>query len=204
MHLGKLLGGGSPRRSQKKIIDGAHTAHAQATGDALRPDLLPEKHGNVLVAVSGCDLDREVMTLACKVAEAKKAPIFAVYGIEVPRTKAIDDEMPTETEEAHAALDCAGTVAERLGIQIEPEIVQSRHFGHSLVDEAEAHDCALVIMSLPYRMGIGGEIEGAEAVDYVLRNAPCTVWVVRGRPPTQAERPDRERVGRSERSPAAQ
>jgi nucleotide-binding universal stress UspA family protein len=203
MHLGKLLGGRPPRRS-RKVIDGAHTAQIQANGDALKPDLLPEKHGNVLVAIGGCDLDREVMTLACKVAEEKRAPIFAVYGIEVPRTKAIDDEMPEETDKAHDALDCAATVAERLGVQIEPEIIQSRHFGHSLVDEAEAHDSALVIMSLPCRAGIGGELEGVDTVEYVLRNAPCTVWVVRGRPPKQSGRSERDRVSPPERTPVTQ
>jgi nucleotide-binding universal stress UspA family protein len=201
MHLGKLLGGRPPRRSQK-VIDGEHNAGGQANG-SLKPDLLPERHGNVLVAVSGCDLDREVMTLACKVAEEKKAQIFAVYGIEVPRTKAIDDEMPNETEQAHTALDCAATVAEQLGMDIEPEIVQSRHFGHSLVDEAEAHHSALVIVSLPYRAGTGGVIEGADAVEYVLRNAPCTVWVVRGRPPEKSERPERDRLSHVERGAVA-
>jgi len=212
MNLGRLLGG-KPYRRSNKIIDGQHTTNdaTHFNGSALKPDLLPlsdEQNGNgahgkrgLLVAVTGSDLDREVMTLACKVAQEKKAPIFAVYGIEVPRTKAIDDEMPTETEKAHQALDCVATVAQQLHMVIEPEIVQSRHFGHSLVDEAEAHDCALLIMGLPYRIGVGGQIEGTEALEYVLRSAPCKVWVVRGLPQEKTERSAAERANRLERSP---
>jgi nucleotide-binding universal stress UspA family protein len=196
---------GLPIKRGEKIIDGGHPTGgaAQTHGGALKPDMLPladQENGrnahckrNVLVAVTGCDLDREIMTLAGKVAREKKAQIFAVYGIEVPRTKAIDDEMPAETEAAHEALNQVASVADQMDIKIEPEIVQSRHFGHSLVDEAEAHDCALLIIGLPYRFAVADQIEGAETLDYVLRNAPCKVWIVRGQPPEKAERPERER-----------
>jgi nucleotide-binding universal stress UspA family protein len=141
---------------------------------------------SILVAVGGCELDREVTTLACKVAKEKNARLFAVYGIEVPRTLAIDDELPEQTERAHQALERAAEVAERAGVELESEVVQSRHFGHSLVDEASLHDCALLIMGLPYKQGVGGQIQGAETLDYVLKNALCKVWVVRGSPPEKA------------------
>ena len=194
---------GLPLKRSAKVIDGQHPAgaHEQVNGDALKPDMLPlenEQDGrnahckrNILVAVSGCELDREIMTLAGKVAREKKSEVFAVYGIEVPRTKAIDDEMPQETERAHKALDHVQAVAEQMSLDIEPEIIQSRHFGHSLVDEAEAHECALLIIGLPYRLTLGDEIEGFETLEYVLRNAPCKVWIVRGQPTDKADKADK-------------
>jgi nucleotide-binding universal stress UspA family protein len=199
---------GLPARRSTKIIDGRHAEGTNGQEDALTPDVLPlgEQHNgqaaarrNILVAISGTPLDRSVMTLACKAARDKKAQVFAVFGIEVPRTKAIDDEMPAETRSAHEALDQVTSVAGRMDIDIEPEIVQSRDFGHSLVDEAEAHECALLVMGLPYRLGVEGEIVGTEALDYVLRHAPCTVWVVRGQPPERAQPP--EQVEQAERQP---
>jgi nucleotide-binding universal stress UspA family protein len=198
---------GLPIRRSAKIIDGQHPtgAPAQNGGETLKPDMLPlsnEETGrsgqckrNILVAISGCELDREVMTLAGKVARDKKAQVFAVYGIEVPRTKAIDDDMPEETEAAHTALNKVASIADQMDQEIEPEIVQSRHFGRSLVDEAEAHDCALLIIGLPFRLGVGDQIEGFETVEYVLRNAPCKVWIVRGRPQEKVEKAERERSG---------
>lgn len=207
MKIRDLLGG-LPNRRSTKVIDGQHPMGAPAQGDmdAFKPDMLPldeEQNGhqgrcnrNILVAVSGHELDRELVTLAGKVAREKKAAvrpqIFAVYGIEVPRTKAIDDEMPEETDRAHQALNHAAGVALQMDIEIEPEIVQSRHFGHSLVDEAEAHECALLILGLPYRIGLNGQIEGSDALDFVLRNAPCKVWVVRGQPPEKLDHPEHE------------
>lgn len=214
MKFRELLGG-LPVGRTAKVIDGQHPRGASRDNDTdeLKPDLLPLPEGqngrngqckrNILVAISGCALDREVMTLACKVAKDKKAPLYAVYGIEVPRTKTIDDEMPEQTENAHKALDQAAAVAEQLSMDIEPEIVQSRHFGHSLVDEAEAHDCALLIMGLPYRIGLGGKIEGSDTLDYVLRHAPCKVWIVRGQPPEKAQELEHETSERVERSVAA-
>ena len=198
MILGKWLGAGPSRRSGK-VIDGAHPTAASAAerGDALKPDLLPDDQclhrgqhlTNILVAVRGWSVDREVVSLACKVANEKHGQVFAVYGIEVPRTKAIDDEMPQQTELAHVALERAAGVAHKAGIEIAKEIIQSRDLGHSLVDEAEAHECDLLIIGVPYRLGLGGQIEGMDALTYVLQNAPCKVWVVRDRRIDPAQQP---------------
>jgi nucleotide-binding universal stress UspA family protein len=192
----ELLEGRLPLGRSAKIIDGRHPedAPAQQGEEALKPDVLPisdEQNGhghakrNVLVAVSGCELDREVVSLAGKVAREKRAKIYAVYGIEVPRSKVIDDEMPAETESGQRALYCVGTVADKMGLDIDTEIVQSRHFGHSLVDEAQSHDCALLIYGVPFRHLGEDEIAGQDTLDYILRHAPCRVWIIRGQPPEQ-------------------
>src|SRR5258708_38618117 len=131
------------KRWSSKVSDGQQPMGAPAQGDmdAFKPDMLPldeEQNGhqgrcnrNILVAVSGHELDRELVTLAGKVAREKKAAvrpqIFAVYGIEVPRTKAIDDEMPEETDRAHQALNHAAGVAPPMGNENGPEIRQPRH-----------------------------------------------------------------------------
>jgi nucleotide-binding universal stress UspA family protein len=154
-----------------------------------KPDMLPMegddgKNPNckrhVVVAVNGDELDTELVSLACNLAKAKKADVFAVYGIEVPRKLAIDAEMPEETATASRALERAAQVAEQMHLRIEPEIVQSRNFGQSLVDEAKAHECSLVVLGLPYQVGAGGHFDLGETADYVLKNSPCRVWLIRG------------------------
>lgn len=195
MVLGWLRGNASSAQNGK-VIDGAHPEQATAEANALKPDLLPDdqnKDGtltrhNILVAIKGTELDREIMSLACKVALQKKnATIYIVYVIEVPRAKAIDDPMTDETKVAKQALLNAAIVAQNAGVtSLQREIVQSRDQGHSLVDEVEAHQCKLLIVGIPYREDMGGQIEGVDAVAYVLQHAPSKVWVVRDRPHDQA------------------
>src|SRR5579864_9470540 len=68
--LGWLRGNGSSAQNGK-VIDGAHLEQAAAGSDALKPDLLPDdqhtegtltRH-NILVAVKGDELDREIVSL---------------------------------------------------------------------------------------------------------------------------------------------
>lgn len=143
---------------------------------------------NILVAVNGTDLDKELVALACSLAKQKKVEVFAVYGIQVPRTLPVDADLPDQTQQARGALEFAETVADRLNARMEAEIIQSRHFGQSLVDEAATHDCALVVIGLPYKVGRQGHFDLDETTDYVLKNAPCRVWIVRGQPPDKVER----------------
>jgi nucleotide-binding universal stress UspA family protein len=134
---------------------------------------------NILVALQGDELDDELITLAYYMVRQRKGQVFAVYGIEVPRTLPVDAELPEQAAKATSVLEHAVSTAERLNFTLEPEIVQSRSWGASLVDEAEAHQCALIIMGISYRMGRGGRFELGDAVPYVLAHARSRVWVIR-------------------------
>lgn len=199
--MGLLERLGLPTGRAMKIIDGRHPEQLHTSGNAPKPDMLPlpedadglhtHPKRNVLVAITGHDLDCETMTMACNIAKMKKAGVYAIYGIEVPRKLAIDAELPKETETASEALERASAVADQMHMHIDPEIVQSRNFGQSLVDEARAHECALVILGLPYRVGVGGHFDLGDTADFVLKNAPCRVWLIRGQRPESAERIER-------------
>ena len=186
--MGLLERLGFPTGQATKIIDGHHPAQLHNGGGNSKPDMLPlpEESGrqehtcrNILVSISGCDLDTELLTIACTLAKTKRAEVYVVYSIEVPRKLAVDADLPEQTAAATRAIEHAVQVAERLKVSIEPEILQSRHFGQSLVDEAEAHDCALLMMGLPYRLGIGGHFELGDHTSYVMKHALCRVWLVR-------------------------
>ena len=182
---------GIPAGHATKIIDGQHP-HAPHAGGGTTPkaDMLPLPEGddgkqafckrNILVAISGKELDTEIVTLACNLSKTKKGSVFVVFGIEVPRKLPIDAELPEETAAASSALETAANVAQQVQVHVDPEIIQSRHFGQSLVEEAIAHECILLIVGLPYQIGIGGNFDLGETADYVLKNAPCKVWLVRG------------------------
>jgi nucleotide-binding universal stress UspA family protein len=184
-----------------KIGDRQHAGETAAeTNEHSLPDMLPLgdsqtqtcKHCSVLVAVTGDELDHELMGLACAVAEQKHADVVhLIFGIEVPRTKPVDEEMPRERATADEALDKAEADAGHCRIAIDKEYIQSRNVGQSLVDAAATHECALLIMGVPYNAPSEGQFELTETVDYVLKNAPCRVWVIRGQPPVGATEPRR-------------
>ena len=186
-----------------KVVDGQHpeSSRARLVDNAIRPDMLPlpadaqgrpvQAHCNIIVGVTGSELDRETVSVACTLAKTKKVEAFAIYGIEVPRTQPIDAEMADETRQASEALDRAVAIAGQVGADLEPEIVQSRSFGQSLVDESEAHGCALIILGVPYKLGHSGQFQISEAADYILKHARCKVWIVRGQIAGPVARPAR-------------
>lgn len=149
---------------------------------------------NVLVAVSGTEQDRELVSLACALSKQKNMDVHMVYGIEVPRSLPVDAEMPEETDEAGAALDTADEVARDQHVRAEKEIIQSRSFGQSLVEESEARGCSLIMLSVPYGENRQGSFDIGETADYVLKHAPCRVWVVRGQPPVSEQSKANARV----------
>ena len=188
-----------PQRKAAKVIGGLHLMenHPGANESTPRPDMMPlpneqdpQCKKNVLVVVTGSEQDRELITLACTIAKMKKSQVYAVFGIEVPRTLPVDAEMAKESDEGSAALDHATAVATQLNFPIEPEIVQSRSLGQSFVDESDVHSCSLIILGLPYRLGRTGQVCLDDTAQYVLKNAPHRVWLVRGEPEHQ-ERADR-------------
>ncbi len=193
-----------PQRKAAKVIEGLHLmenhpgANESTPKPAITPDMMPlpneqdpQCKKNVLVVVTGSDQDRELITLACNIAKMKKSHVVAVFGIEVPRTLPVDAEMAKESDQGNAALDDATAVATQLNFTIEPEIVQSRSLGQSFVDESEAHGCSLIILGLPYRFARSGQVCLDDTAQFVLKNAPHRVWLVRGEPQERQERPER-------------
>jgi nucleotide-binding universal stress UspA family protein len=184
-----------PQRKAAKVIDGLHLmenhpgANESTPKPNMKPDMMPlpneqdpQCKKNVLVVVTGSAQDRELVTLACTIAKTKKSQVYAVYGIEVPRTLPVDAEMAKESEQGNTALDSAVTVASQLNFPIEPEIVQSRSLGQSFVDVSDVHACSLIILGLPYRFGRSGQVCLDDTAQFVLKNAPHRVWMVRGEP----------------------
>lgn len=138
------------------------------------------KQRNILVALTDTLIDDEAVSVACSLARKRKAEAIAVFGIQVPRKRALDDDMPEETEKANRTLDAAKEVADQLQAPLETEIVHTRHLGQTLIQEAIDHDCALIVMGVSYQVGVNGQFALSETAEYVLKHAPCRVWLVRG------------------------
>jgi nucleotide-binding universal stress UspA family protein len=73
----------------------------------------------------------------------------------------------------------AEAVAEDNKGRLTPVLLQARDVGAALVDEASERNADLLVVGMPYRKRFGGEFAIGRTIPYVLKNAPCAVWVVR-------------------------
>jgi nucleotide-binding universal stress UspA family protein len=140
----------------------------------------------VVIALNGGPTDARIVRLVVTMAKAFKAELFAVHVVEIDWKLPIDADVASGSEEAQRVLDLAEAVAESGKAQMEPILLQARDVGAALVDEATEHDADLLVLGLPYRKRFGGDFAIGRTIPYVLKNAPCAVWVVREPMPEEA------------------
>lgn len=132
----------------------------------------------ILVPLKGAPSDYEMVELACEVARAGNAVVHAIHVIEVKRTLPLDAELPVEAERGEQVLNRAEQVAERAHLAIDTALLQARDVGPAIVDEALEREIDLIILGISHKKRFG-DFEIGKAATYVLKQAPCRVWVCR-------------------------
>ena len=132
-----------------------------------------------VVALNGGLSDAPILRLVLDLAKPSHAQVVAVHVVEIDWTLPLDADVAQRSEEAQRVLDMAETQAEHAKYALEAVLVQARDVGAALVDEAVERDADLLVLGLPYRKRFGGDFAIGRAVPYVLKNAPCAVWVAR-------------------------
>lgn len=120
-----------------------------------------------------------ILRLTTTMAKGSQAELIAVHVVEVDWTLPIDADIAGNSEEAQRVLDGAETAAEQAKVRLEPVLLQARDVGAAIVDEASERGADLLVTGLPYKKRFGGDFAIGRTVPYVLKNAPCAVWVVR-------------------------
>lgn len=144
-----------------------------------------QKISRILVPISGDTDDVSSVEFACFVAKRFKAKVYVVYVIEVKRTMPLDAEIEPEIQKGETLLEEAVQAAERADYDVETEILQAREASVALVDEAVERGVDVIIIGIPYKKRYG-EFYLGEIVPYLLKNAPCRVWVLRDPMETKA------------------
>ncbi len=124
-------------------------------------------------------MDERIVRLAAEHARATKATLVGVHVVEVDWTLPLDADLAGRSEEIQRVLDVAEGTAEGARVALETVLLQARDVGAALVDEAAAQRADLLVLGLPYRKKFGGDFAMGTTIPYVLKNAPCAVWVVR-------------------------
>lgn len=143
------------------------------------PETLDPSFRRAVVALNGGRSDARIVQIACELARANRAELVAVHVVEVDWSLPLDADIAGHSDEAQQVLDFAEQVAEAARATMEPVLLQAREAGPALVDEAAERNADLLILGLPYRMRFGGEFDIGKTIPYVLKNAPCAVWVIR-------------------------
>ncbi len=132
-----------------------------------------------VVALSGVRTDRPIVALAAEIAHASRAELVGVHVVEIDWTLPLDADVAGQSEDAQRVLDIAEATAEASGHGLETVLLQARDVGAAIVDEASERDADLIIAGLPFRRRFGGDFTIGRTIPYILKNAPCAVWVIR-------------------------
>lgn len=133
---------------------------------------------SVLVPISESAASLEAVGIACNLAKRKKGRVYVVHVIEVARALPLNAEMDNEARQGEKLLRRAEEAARAADYQVMGELLQAREAGLAIVDEARDRGVQAVILGVAYKRLIGA-FQVGRTVDYVLKNAPCQVWVVR-------------------------
>ncbi len=134
---------------------------------------------HALIALAGGSSDARIVRLVAEIARHSKADLSAVHVVEIAWSQPLDADIAGRSESAQQILDLAEAVAEQSKVTLDPVLLQARDVGAALVDEAIERSADLLVLGLPYRTRFGGDFAIGRTIPYVLKNAPCAVWVVR-------------------------
>ncbi len=141
---------------------------------------------NILVPVSGISADEESLRLAMQIARQDKARVMAIHVIEVQRNLPVDAETTGQLERGEKILADAEQLAKTFKGSLEVELLQARSAGAALVNEARERRIDLIILGAPYRNPLGEFVLGT-TTQYLLKHAPCRVWLCRELPRDNSE-----------------
>jgi APA family basic amino acid/polyamine antiporter len=134
---------------------------------------------SILVPIAPGYPSDEAMDFACRLAAERRASIVALTAIEIPLDMPLDAYLPEDVREANEQLDEARAIGDSYGVRVIGRIARTRNIGRAIVDEAVRRNSEIIVMAGPRRVRLqhGRRQIFGDAVDFVLRHAPCRVMV---------------------------
>jgi len=132
----------------------------------------------ILVPTDGSKASMSAVALACSIAKRNKGRVYVVHVIEVKRSLPLDAELEPEAGEGERILLEAEKVADDQDFEVQGELLQAREAGHAVVDEAVERGVDSIVLGVEYKRPFG-EFQLGRLPQYVVKNAPCLVWICR-------------------------
>lgn len=143
---------------------------------------MPAHYQRLLVSVNGTAGDERALSVVGSLVHRHPVAVTLIYVVEVLQSMPLDAELPTEIERGETILSRAEEIA-RHGLEhrldnVMTELLQARSAGAAIVDEAIDRHVDAIVLAAMNRIKHGKHTLG-ETVNYVLKNAPCEVIVIR-------------------------
>lgn len=140
------------------------------------------ERSRLLIPVAGNEGDERLLNYVAKIAQRKHSDITLMYVVEVEQELPLDAELPVEITHGEDVLENARETLRKVvdprTSDVSTDMLQARSAGAAIVDEATQDGTDAIIMGANVFKRMGKFTIG-ETVDYVLRNAPCEVIVLR-------------------------
>lgn len=142
-----------------------------------------EERNRLLVPVTGADTDSQLLKYVARIAQRKNTDITLIYVVEVDQELPLGSGLPTEVMRGEKVLETARDLVKQSldarSSYVSTDLLQARAAGPAIVDEAVQDGVDAILMGAKLHKRLGKRTIG-DAVDYVMRNAPCEVVVLRG------------------------
>lgn len=141
-----------------------------------------------LVPVSGDRASIEAVHIAATAAKSRRGRLHLVHVIEVGRALPLNVELEQESRRAQQVIERAEAAAAEAGCQgVRSVVVQAREAGPAILEEARGQHADVIVLGLPPFQGEDRPFALGPTAEYLLRHAPCEVWLIR-RPMREAPR----------------
>jgi len=156
------------RRAHIGLLTEAETISELPAGAEFERVLVPMKLGPI---------GEEMVATAVALAKERGARVDALFVIAVPLDHELDAPLFELEEQAAASLAEAVLLGEENDVLVEPVTVRARSLGRAIVDQAVERGSDLIVVGSSPRWRRQSAFF-SPTVEYVLRNAPCEVFVV--------------------------
>jgi nucleotide-binding universal stress UspA family protein len=136
-----------------------------------------QNEGLFLVPITSSTATLHGLAVAGEVARHRKTKVLVTYVIEVSREFELDADLDMESRRGEIVLRKAEQVAAEGHFSIETDLLQARSAVRAILDEAVHRKVSLIAIGVP--AASYGSIELGRTADYLLRKAPCEVWLIR-------------------------
>jgi nucleotide-binding universal stress UspA family protein len=131
---------------------------------------------NFLVPVVATEASLDAVTIAALIAKPKKGRVYVAHIIEVNRSLPLNAELDAEARRGEQLIRRAEEIAlEGAGYAVTGTLLQAREAGPAIVEEAIDHEIDAIVIGVPPAVAGGS----GRTIDYVMKHATCSVWVVR-------------------------
>ncbi len=146
----------------------------------MAPSESTEHLESILVPVDGSHSSMQAVALACDIARQNKGNVYVVHVIEVKRNLPLTAEIESAETAGDDILAQAEQISRERGFNVDGAILHAREASPAIVDEAIERNVDLIILGTDYQQPFG-EYQIGSVVQYVLKSAPCEVWLTRHR-----------------------